>query len=181
MPEHLAEINLGSWAIRVFTKASIAALTRSEAPRLSATYIVHKKSANYVGQSIDVLWRLRCHVTKALLQDDGETVAVIFNTDIAMDRELLIHIEFGLMLTHLGCDHRLVTKQADVPFGNAKTRQRALSFFETILCHYRLTAIPLFGSHSARNRRSLEDALTYLRMIWTDTDDASEDHVVADY
>lgn len=158
----------------------MAALTRREAPRLSATYIVHKKRASYVGQSIDVYWRLRSHVTKALLQDASETVAVIFNTDVAMDRDLLIHIEFGLMLTHLGCEHRLVTKQADVPLGNAETRQRALSFFETIFCHYRLTAIPLFGSQSPKNRRSLEDALSYLRMIWTDTEDTREDHLAVD-
>ena len=124
-----------------------------------------------------MFWRVRGHIAKTPPQDTNETVTFIFNTDIEMDRDLLIHVEFGLMLAHLGCEHKLVTKQTDVPLGSTETRKRALDFFETILCHYRLTAISLFGSHSAKNRRSLEDALAYLRRVWTDTDDASEDRL----
>lgn len=180
MPEHLVELSLESWTIRVFMKNSIGELTRNNAPRLPAIYVVHKKRSNYVGQSVDAFWRVRGHVIHAPPQDGGETVALIFNTDVEMERELLIHIEFGLMLIHLGCEYKLVTKQTDVPLGSADTRKSALDFFETIFVHYRLIAIPLFGSHSPKNRRSFEDVLSYLRKIWNDDDDNSEPGLALD-
>ena len=180
MPEHLVELNLANWTIRVFMKKTIGDLTRNKAPRLPAIYVVHQKRANYVGQSVDGFWRVRGHVIQAPAQDGAETVALIFNTDVKMERDLLIHIEFGLMLIHLGCEYKLVTKQTDVPLGSTDTRKRALDFFETIFAHYRLTVIPLFGSHSPRNRRSFEDVLLYLRMIWNDDDDATESGLALD-
>lgn len=178
MPEHLVEINLGSWSIKGYRKQTIGEISRNNAPRLPGIYVVPKKRENYVGQSVDVFWRVRGHIAKAPPHDVNETVTFIFNTDIEMDRELLIHIEFGLMLAHLGSEHKLLTKQTDVPLGSTETRRRALDFFETVLCHYRVAAISIFGSQSPKNRRSLEDALVYLRRVWADIDDTLEDHLV---
>lgn len=164
----LVEARMGTWCIQVFKKETIAGHKPSRLPKARAIYVLNEKLSNYVGQSIDAFKRVRHHIIKKDRQNiDGKAV-LIMNPESAMDDELLIHIEFGMMLIHLGCDRKLVSKQTDLPIGDPATRQLALDFFETLSANFHVMAPYLIGSRSRRNRHAIDQALPYLRMIWTD-------------
>lgn len=164
MPQPLAEINKGDLSIKVYKKDAITKKKRRELPRIPGNYVMRNKLKNYVGKSIDSLWRARNHIKT----NNYDTAAIIQLHGSAIDNDFLVHIEFGLILIHLGCDCKLSTKQTDLPSGSNETRQRALNFFEVFLVHFHSIAPLLLGSRSRKNRQALNVTLHYLRMIWAD-------------
>ena len=166
----LFEINIGTWSIQVFRNDTIAGQNPSALPKGPGIYVLMEKLTNYVGQSINVFHRARQQVTrKNSPKLAGGTATVILNRESVLDEELLIHIEFGLLLIHLGSDHTLLSKQTELPTGSKSTRQRALDFFETFSLHFRDLAPHIMGSRSRKNRRAIDGALPYLRMLWADS------------
>lgn len=164
----LVDLRMGSWSILVFKKETIAEHKPSKLPKTPAIYVLNEKLSNYVGQSIDAFNRVRHHIIKRNRQNIEGKAVLIMNPGSTMGADLLIHIEFGLMLIHLGCDHKLVSRQTDLPSGDKTTRHLALDFFEAFSSNFRLMAPHLMGSRSQKNRHAIDQALPYLRMIWTD-------------
>lgn len=165
----LLDIKIGHWSIQVFESGAIAKYPPGKLPKSPAIYVLNLNFANYVGQSIDAYRRVQYHIRRMCKQNGGpRTATLILNQAQPIDEALLIHIEFGLMLIHLGCDRRLVSKQTDLPFGSKTVRQRALEFFEEFAARFFHTAPHLIGSRSRKNRQAIDQALPYLRMIWTD-------------
>ncbi len=166
----LLDIKMGHWSILVFESEAIARHPPGKLPKSPAIYVLNLNLANYVGQSIDAYRRVHYHIRRMCKQNCGpRTATLILNQAQPIDEALLIHIEFGLMLIHLGCDRRLVSKQTDLPFGSKAVRQRALEFFEEFAARFFHAAPHLIGSRSRRNRQAVKEVLLYLRMIWSNS------------
>ena len=163
------DIKIGRWSLLVLKGEWIARHQPSKLPRTPAIYVLNLKQVNYVGQSIDAYRRVRHHIRKRHQQNNGAgTATLILNREEEVNEALLVHIEFGLMLIHLGCDRQLVSKQTELPLGSKAVRRRALEFFEEFAARFFVAAPHLIGSCSRRNQRAMGEVLPYLRMIWAD-------------
>ena len=164
----LSDLEIGPWTIVAFQGNALLEPRLNELPRVSAIYVLKFPRTNYVGQSMDALRRVRHHLSRIQSQDKSAgTATLILNHEQEMGQALLLHIEFGLMLIHLGGDHQLISKQTELPFGTDDDRRCALGFFEAVAARFFVAGPHLLGSRSRRNRRAFEETLPYLRMIWS--------------